>query len=91
MHVGKGEGILKAYPEVRVADATMTKACKVLITDSGLDPTLYATHSCKRGAALEALKAGLTGIQIQDLGRWTSASMVARYAGGDVMADSFQT
>jgi hypothetical protein len=63
---------------LRVADATMRKACKVLIADSGLDPTLYATHSCKLGAALEALKAGLTDIQIQDLDRWTSASMVAK-------------
>jgi integrase len=80
--LAKVKGILKAYPGVRVADATMRKACKVLIVDSGLDPTLYTTHSCKRGAALQALKAGLTDIQIQDLGRWTSASMVARYAGG---------
>jgi hypothetical protein len=94
--LAKVKGILKAYLEVWVADATMRKARKVLIADSGLDPTLYATHSCKRGAALEALKAGLTNIQIQDLGRWTSASMVARYAGGDAsirnkMVDSFQT
>jgi hypothetical protein len=94
--LAKVKGILKAYPEVCVADATMRKACKVLIADSGLDPTLYATHSSKRGAALEALKAGLTDIQIQDLGRWTSASMVARYAGGDAsvsnkMVDSFRT
>jgi hypothetical protein len=54
--LAKVKGILKAYPWVRVADATMRKACKVLIADSGLDPTLYATHSSKRGAALEALK-----------------------------------
>jgi hypothetical protein len=94
--LAKVKGIFKAYPGVRVADATMRKACKVLIADSGLDPTLYATHSCKHGAALEALKAGLTDIQIQDLGRWTSASMVARYAGGDAtvrnkMVDSIRT
>jgi hypothetical protein len=94
--LAKVKGILKAYPALRMADATMRKACKVLIADSGLDPTLYATHSCKRGAALEALKAGLTDIQIQDLGRWTLASMVARYAGGDAsvrnkMVDSFRT
>jgi hypothetical protein len=94
--LAKVKGTLKAYPEVCVADATMRKACKVLIADSGLDPTLYATHSCKCGAALEALKAGLTDIQIQDLGRWASASMVARYAGGDAsvrnnMVNSFRT
>jgi hypothetical protein len=82
-------GVLKAYPDVKVANFTMCKACKNLIADSGLD-------GCKRGAALEALKAGLSHSQIQDLGSWSSASMVARYSGGDAatrnkMVDSFST
>jgi hypothetical protein len=52
----------------------------------GLDSTRYASHSCKRGAALAAMDAGLTHIQIQDLGRWASSLMVLRYAGGDSSA-----
>jgi hypothetical protein len=75
--VVKTVGVWSSIPSVRVVDSTMRAACKRLIKASGLDPGEYATHSCKRGAALEALKAGLTGPQIQDLGRWSSASMVA--------------
>jgi hypothetical protein len=38
------------------------------------------------GAALAAMDAGLSHVQIQDLGRWASSSMVLRYAGGDSSA-----
>jgi hypothetical protein len=93
--VAKTVGVWSSIPSVRVVDSTMRAACKRLIKASGLDPGEYATHSCKRGAALEALKAGLTGPQIQDLGRWSSASMVARYSSGDAglrsaMTDTFR-
>jgi hypothetical protein len=40
---------------------------------------MYATHPSKRGGALEAIKKGLSDIQIQELGRWSSTSMVPRY------------
>jgi integrase len=93
--VAKTVGVWSSIPSVRVVDSTMRAACKRLIKASGLDLGEYATHSCKRGAALEALKAGLTRPQIQDLGRWSSASMVARYSSGDVglrlaMTDTFR-
>jgi hypothetical protein len=61
----------------------MRAACKRLIEAVGLDPSLYASHSCKRGGALAAMEAGLSQVQIQDLGRWSSSSMVARYTAGD--------
>jgi integrase len=93
--VAKTLGVWSSIPSVQVVASTMRAACKRLIKASGLDPGEYATHSCKRGAALEALKAGLTGPQIQDLGRWSSASMVARYSSGDTglrsaMTDTFR-
>jgi hypothetical protein len=73
---------LKASSSDRVADSTMRNACKLLITAAGLDPRSYATHSSKRGGTLEALRQGLTDAQIQELGRWSSASMVSRYVRG---------
>jgi hypothetical protein len=64
----------------------MRAGCKRLIEAVGLASKRYACHSCKRGAALAAMDAGLTHIQIQDLGRWASSSMVLRYPGGDSSA-----
>jgi hypothetical protein len=32
------------------------------------------------------MEAGLSHVQIQDLGRWTSSSMVLKYEGGDAAA-----
>jgi hypothetical protein len=76
-------GILRAVPSERVSDSTMRASCKTLIAATGLDPSEYATHSSKRGGALMALQAGLSTAQIQELGRWSSAAMVSRYAKGD--------
>jgi hypothetical protein len=75
-------GSLKASLSDRVSDSTMRNACKLLITAAGLDPRLYATHLSKRGGTLEALRQGLTHAQIQELGCWSSASMVSRYVRG---------
>jgi hypothetical protein len=79
-------GVLKAPPSVKVANSTMWAACKRLINARGLESMDYATHSCKRGAALAAMEAGLSQAQIQDLGRWASANMVGRYTGEDPAA-----
>jgi hypothetical protein len=75
-------GILRAAAAEKVASSTMRNACKLLIVAAGLDPATYATHSSKRGGALEAMKKGLSNIQIQELGRWISALMVSRYVRG---------
>jgi hypothetical protein len=40
----------------------------------------------RKGAAITAMEAGLSHVQIQDLGRWASSSMVLRYAGGESSA-----
>jgi hypothetical protein len=84
--VSKVRGITRSTASVKVANSTMRAGCKRLIEGVGLDSTRYVSHSCKRGAALAAIDAGLTHIQIQDLGRWASSSMVLRYAGGDSSA-----
>jgi hypothetical protein len=79
---GRGKG-LKSVPTSKLAVSTMRSCCKDLIKAAGLDPTAYATHSSKRGGAIEAMKASLSDAQIQKLGRWSSSMMVARYARGD--------
>jgi hypothetical protein len=61
--------LLQAVPTEWVATGTMRNACKLLISVSGLNPAFYATHSSKRGGALEAMKQGLSDDQIQELGR----------------------
>jgi hypothetical protein len=84
--VAKVRGITRSTAFVKVANSTMRAGCKRLIEAVGLDSTRYASHSCKRGAALTAMEAGLSHVQIQDWGRWASSSMVLRYAGGDSSA-----
>jgi hypothetical protein len=84
--VAKVRGITRSTASVKVANSTMRAGCKRLIEAVGLDSKRYASHSCKRGAALTAMDAGLSHVQIQDLGRWASSSMVLRYAGGDSSA-----
>jgi hypothetical protein len=37
----------------------------------------------QEGAAMAALEAGLSQVQVQDLGRWASLAMVIRYVGAD--------
>jgi hypothetical protein len=78
-------GVLRALPLTRVSDSTMRAACKKLIESAGFDPTSYASHSSKRGATREAMRAGFTSGQIREMGRWASEAMVARYAGGDAV------
>jgi hypothetical protein len=82
--LAKAKGFLSAIPTSRVGGSTMRAACKSLIEAAGLDPRDFATHSSRRGGALAASRAGATGPQIQDLGRWHSAAMVARYTVGDI-------
>jgi hypothetical protein len=84
--ISSAKGVLKVAPSVKVANSTMQAACKPLIDATGLESMDYATHLCKRGAALAAMEAGLSQVQIQDLGRWASANMVGRYTGGDPVA-----
>jgi hypothetical protein len=79
---------LKATASEKVAVSTMKNTCKLLIIAAGHNTSLFATHSSKRGSTLEAMKQGLTDIQIQELARWSSASMVAWYVrGSDIARD----
>jgi hypothetical protein len=50
--------VLTATPAEKVATSTMRNCCKDLISAAGLDPTEYATHSSKRGGALQAMRMG---------------------------------
>jgi hypothetical protein len=51
---------LKSVPTSKLAVSTMRACCKDLIKAAGLDPMAYATHSSKRGGAIEAMKASLS-------------------------------
>jgi hypothetical protein len=73
---------LKAAALEKVVSSTMRNSCKLLIVAASLNVSSFATHSSKRGGNLEAMKQGLTDVQIQELGHWSSASMVARYIRG---------
>jgi hypothetical protein len=66
--LGQTKRVLRLELAFRVSDLTMRNTCKDLIVAAGLDPTLYATHSSKRGGALLALQSGLSTGQIQELG-----------------------
>jgi hypothetical protein len=81
--ISKSGGVIKSVSLEKVATSTMRGCCKDLIFAAGLDPTEYATHSSKRGGTLEAIKAGHSDAQTQKLGRWSSSTMVARYARGN--------
>jgi hypothetical protein len=81
--IGQTKGVLSAVPSSKVTNSTMRSACKKFIEAVGMDSSEYASHSCKRGAALAALEAGLSQVQVQDLGRWASSAMVVRYTGAD--------
>jgi len=48
------------------------KRLKVLLSQVGEDPTLYAGHSLRRGAASWAFKCGVPGETIRQLGDWHS-------------------
>jgi hypothetical protein len=67
--VASTRGVLKADPAVKVSASAMRSSCKKLIASMGLDARDFTTHSCKRGGALAALEAGLSQVQVQDLGR----------------------
>jgi hypothetical protein len=84
--VGTVKGVLKSTATTKVANLTMRAACKRLIEAVGLDPSLYASHSCKRGGVLAAMEAGLSQVQIQDLGR----CMVKLFYSGEVYLQGYQ-
>jgi hypothetical protein len=72
------KGMLSAVPSLKVTNSTMRSACKKLIEAVGMDSSEYASHSCKRGAALAALEAGLSQVQVQHLSSLASSAMVVR-------------
>jgi hypothetical protein len=81
--IAKFGRVLSTCRTKKLATSSMRRCCKDLIVAAGLDPYEYATNSSKRGGTLEAIKASLRDVQIQELGRWSSSTMVARYARGD--------
>jgi hypothetical protein len=79
---GRKGAAQKALPCVKVTKDTMAKEGKLTIKSIGLDPSLYASHSAKRGGALAAAEAGLNDVEITQVGQWNSAEMAARYIAG---------
>jgi hypothetical protein len=48
----------------------------------GLNPSKYATHSARCGAAVAAASTGATPAELAELGRWKSADMPLAYIRG---------
>jgi integrase len=80
--MGRAKGIQYARPKEQVSAGTARSGVKALITAVGLDPSKYATHSARRGAAVAAASAGATSAELAELGRWKSADMPLAYIRG---------
>ena len=52
---------------------------KTKVSQIGLDPKLYATHSMRAGGATTAANAGLSERLLQIHGRWASSQSKDRY------------
>ena len=62
-------------------DAPLTKPqfvslVREVLTDAGLDATLYSGHSFRLGAATSAAQAGMEDSTIKALGRWSSTAFL---------------
>lgn len=64
----QSSGRVSSKMSVRTAGDRM----KVLCTKFGLNPKLYGSHSCRRGGATAAARAGVAERLIQRHGRWKS-------------------
>jgi hypothetical protein len=78
--IGQTKGLLNSVPSSKVTNSMMRFPCKKLIEAVGMDSSEYALHSCKRGAALAALEAGLPRCRYRtwDVGlarRWSSGKL----------------
>jgi integrase len=75
----KAGGIWCVNNNVGISTDTARVGFKDAVRASGLNRKLYSTHSAKRGAATEAVKAGNTDAMVTIAGRWKSPSMAAAY------------
>jgi hypothetical protein len=60
--IGRAKGVQYARPKEQVSSGTARSGIKALITAVGLDPSKYATHSARRGAAVAAASSRAGGI-----------------------------
>ena len=63
----------------RVSISTLRKNLKELLTDLGINPSLFGFHSCKRGAATNDLLQGVPAEEIRDKGRWKDEKTLRYY------------
>jgi hypothetical protein len=80
--MGRAKGIQYARQKEQVSAGTARSGVKALITAVGLDPSKYATHSARRGAAVAAASTGATPAELAELGCWKSADMPLAYIRG---------
>ena len=69
-------------PSVKARDALYNmflSDVKDFTASIDLDPTKYATHSCRRGGTTAAVEAGVEDTLIMEQGRWRSKSAFHRY------------
>jgi integrase len=75
----KAGGIWCVNNNVGISTDTARVGFKDAVRAIGLNHELYSTHSAKRGAATEVIKAGNTDAMVTIAGRWKSPSMAAAY------------
>jgi hypothetical protein len=75
----KASGIWCVNNNVGISTDTACVGFKDAVRAIELNHKLYSTHSALRGAATEAVKAGITKAMVMIAGRWKSPSMAAAY------------
>ena len=59
-----------------LSKGSFVQQVKALVSDVGLDASLYSGHSFRIGAATSAAQAGIQDSTIQALGRWSSGAFL---------------
>ena len=72
---GSGQGPLFLFEDGRyLTRERFVVAVRMALRRAGLDPTWYAGHSFRTGAATTAAQRGIQDLLIKTLGRWESAA-----------------
>ena len=72
---GNSPGMLFRFQDgTPLTKSRFTQKFRQLLSQAGMDPTMYAGHSFRIGAATTAAARGVEDSLIQTLGRWKSSA-----------------
>lgn len=69
----------ETFAPLGIHKQALIESVRKAVKESGLDPDLYATHSCRKSFAKDLLDSGATLIQIRDLLGHSSIAMTEKY------------